>query len=56
MTGADLPFVAALYASTRADEIAGFGWPPAPVRAPSSISSTAPSSIITAPSIPAPTG
>ena len=27
MTDADLPFVAALYASTRADEVAATGWP-----------------------------
>ena len=33
MTEADRPFVAALYASTRADEIAGFGWPPELARA-----------------------
>ena len=29
MTDADLPFVARLYASTRADEVAATGWPPA---------------------------
>lgn len=29
----DLPFIAALYASTRTDEIAGFDWPPETVRA-----------------------
>lgn len=28
MTDGDLPFVAALYASTRADEVASTGWPP----------------------------
>lgn len=28
MTDADLPFVAALYASTRAEEVAATGWPP----------------------------
>ena len=28
MTDGDLPFVAALYATTRADEIASTGWPP----------------------------
>lgn len=33
MTDADRPFVATLYASTRADEIAGFGWPPELARA-----------------------
>jgi len=33
MTDEDLPFVAALYASTRADEIAAFGWPPELARA-----------------------
>lgn len=27
-TDADGPFLAELYASTRADEVAGFGWPP----------------------------
>lgn len=27
-TDADRPFLAALYASTRADELAAFGWPP----------------------------
>lgn len=29
MTDGDLPFVAALYASTRAEEVAATGWPPA---------------------------
>jgi ribosomal protein S18 acetylase RimI-like enzyme len=29
MAEADLPFVAALYASTRAEEVAATGWPPA---------------------------
>jgi ribosomal protein S18 acetylase RimI-like enzyme len=29
MTDADLPFVAALYATTRAEEVAATGWPPA---------------------------
>jgi ribosomal protein S18 acetylase RimI-like enzyme len=29
MTEADMPFVAALYASTRAEEVASTGWPPA---------------------------
>jgi len=28
MTDADMPFVAALFASTRADEVAATGWPP----------------------------
>jgi GNAT superfamily N-acetyltransferase len=33
MTDADLPFVAALYASTRAEEVAATGWPPETQRA-----------------------
>ena len=33
MTDSDRPFVAALYASTRTAEIAGFGWPPELTRA-----------------------
>jgi len=33
MTDADLPFIARLYASTRADEVAATGWPPETQRA-----------------------
>lgn len=33
MADEDMPFVAALYASTRADEFAAIGWPPATLQA-----------------------
>ena len=56
MTDDDLPFVAALYASTRAEEVAPTGWPPEMQRRLPRPAASRPSTAIIAPPIRTPNG